>query len=98
MKATAGSRNVAYLLGVAFEYDGRAVVTDDLDGDGNVDLLVIEHKSGGGTGDNNDQILHVYQNAWRKPATGLGFGLVRWARDRHPSVPRSPSSRAPVRK
>ena len=66
--------NVAYLLGVAFEYDGRAVVADDLDGDGNVDLLVIEHRWGGGTSDNADrQILHVYQN--RLPDTGNWIGV-----------------------
>ena len=66
--------NVAYLLGVAFEYDGRAVVADDLDADGNVDLLVIEHTWGGGTSDNNDhQILHVYQN--RLPDTGNWIGV-----------------------
>ena len=33
--------NVAYLLGVALEDDARAVVTDDLDGDGHVELLVV---------------------------------------------------------
>ncbi len=36
--------DVAWLMGVAFEADSRAVVTDDLDGDGRVDLLVTEYK------------------------------------------------------
>ena len=39
--------DVAWLLGVAFEEDCRAVVTDDLDGDGRVDLLVTEYKTRG---------------------------------------------------
>lgn len=34
--------NVAFLMGVAYEFDGRAVVSDDLNGDGKVDLLVTE--------------------------------------------------------
>ncbi|MAM83920.1 MAG: hypothetical protein CL489_04745 [Acidobacteria bacterium] len=67
--------NVAYLLGVAFEYDGRAVVTDDLDADGHVDLLVIEYKSGGGTGDNNDHRLHVYQNRLAEAGNWIGVRL-----------------------
>lgn len=34
-----------HLLGVAFEFDGRAVVSDDLDGDGYLDLLVVRYES-----------------------------------------------------
>ncbi|HYG74220.1 MAG TPA: CRTAC1 family protein [Planctomycetota bacterium] len=34
--------NVAFLMGVAYEFDGRAVVSDDLNADGKVDLLVTE--------------------------------------------------------
>ncbi|MEC7769190.1 MAG: CRTAC1 family protein [Acidobacteriota bacterium] len=60
--------NVAYLLGVAFEYDARAVVTDDLDGDGHVDLLVVEFKW-----ETNDHTLHVYQN--RLPEAGNWIGV-----------------------
>jgi len=37
--------DVAWLMGVAFESDSRAVVTDDLDGDGRVDLLVTEYQT-----------------------------------------------------
>ena len=36
--------DVAWLMGVAFEADSRAVVSDDFDGDGRVDLLVTEYK------------------------------------------------------
>ena len=67
--------NVAYLLGVAFEYDGRAVVTEDLDADGNVDLLVMEFRSGGGAGDNNDHLLHVYQNRLVETGNWIGVRL-----------------------
>ena len=70
-----GFTNVAYLLGVAFEYDGRAVVTEDLDADGNVDLLVIEFRSGGGAGDNNDHRLHVYQNRLAETGNWIGVRL-----------------------
>jgi hypothetical protein len=34
--------NVAHLMGVAFEFDSRNVISDDLDGDGKMDLLVNE--------------------------------------------------------
>ena len=33
--------NVGYLMGVALENDSRNVLSDDLDGDGRVDLLVV---------------------------------------------------------
>jgi hypothetical protein len=36
--------DVAYLMGVAFQFDSRATVSGDLDGDGRVDMIV-EHKS-----------------------------------------------------
>jgi hypothetical protein len=37
--------NVAFLLGVGFEFDGRAVASDDLDNDGRRDLLVVRYVS-----------------------------------------------------
>ena len=52
--------NIAFLMGVAFEYDARSVVADDLDADGRVDLLVVEFIT---EGMNRDRFrLHVYQN------------------------------------
>jgi len=36
-----GFVNVAFLLGVGFEFDSRAVASDDLDNDGRRDLLVV---------------------------------------------------------
>lgn len=38
-----GFVDVAFLLGVAFEFDSRAVVSDDFDGDGRMDLAVVEN-------------------------------------------------------
>jgi hypothetical protein len=35
--------DVAWLLGVAFEFDSRAVVSDDIDSDGRMDLFVTEY-------------------------------------------------------
>ena len=75
MNEGGGFTDVAYLLGVAFEYDARAVVTEDLDADGNVDLLVIEFRSGGGAGDNNDHRLHVYQNRLAEAGNWIGVRL-----------------------
>ncbi len=68
-----GFTNVAFLLGVAFEYDGRAAVTDDLDGDGLVDLLTIEYRQQ----DNGDveYILHIYQNRFEDAGNWIGVRL-----------------------
>ena len=68
-----GFTNVAFLLGVAFEYDGRAAVTDDLDGDGLVDLLTIEYHQQ----DNGDveYILHIYQNRFEDAGNWIGVRL-----------------------
>jgi len=43
-RGQAGFVNVAFLLGLAFEFDARALLADDLDGDGRVDLLVQENR------------------------------------------------------
>ena len=39
--------NVAFLLGVGFEFDGRAVASDDLNNDGRRDLLTVRYSSNG---------------------------------------------------
>jgi hypothetical protein len=41
-----GFLNVAFLMGTAFEFDSRSVVSDDLDGDGRMDLVVVEFNYG----------------------------------------------------
>ena len=68
-----GFTSVAWLLGVGHEYDARAVVTDDLDADGRVDLIVVEDRWRDG------QILHVYRNSCRRRTTGSASGCARRA-------------------
>ena len=48
--------NVAFLMGVALEFDARAVLTHDIDQDGQIDLLVVENPRG------SPARLHVYRN------------------------------------
>jgi hypothetical protein len=68
-----GFTNISFLLGTAFEYDARAVVTDDLDADGRVDLLVVESKAGGPT--DSEYILHVYRNQLDGSGNWVGVRL-----------------------
>lgn len=73
-----GFVNIAWLLGVGFEYDGRAVVGDDLDGDGRVDLLVVEDRWRDG------QILHVYRNRLETGNHWIGVRLAEEGPGRSP--------------
>ena len=41
-EAGEGFLDVAFLMGAAFEFDSRCVISDDLDGDGRTDLVVYE--------------------------------------------------------
>ncbi|RBP50992.1 CRTAC1 family protein [Arenicella xantha] len=65
--------NIAYLMGVAFEYDARAVVTEDIDNDGRVDLLVVEHIASG-TNDTRYR-LHIYRNGLNEAGHWIGVQL-----------------------
>lgn len=51
-----GFVDVAFLLGVADEFDSRAAVSADLDRDGRMDILVTQDLGGQG------EVLHVYRN------------------------------------
>jgi hypothetical protein len=51
-----GFVDVAFLLGVADQFDSRSAVSADLDRDGLVDLLVTEHLGAEG------ETLHIYRN------------------------------------
>ncbi len=62
--------NVAHLMGVACEYDARAVVGADLDGDGRVDLLVVEKDFR-----RRQQTLHIYRNSWPGGNHWIGIAL-----------------------
>lgn len=68
-----GFVNIAYLLGISFEYDARSAVTEDLDGDGRVDLLVVEYKTEGLNKDSYN--LHVYQNILENAGNWIGLRL-----------------------
>jgi hypothetical protein len=59
-----GFVDVAFLLGVADQFDSRSAVSADLDRDGRVDLLVTEH-----LGTDGEQ-LHIYRNVLE---TGNGW-------------------------
>ena len=65
-----GFVNLGFLMGVGHEYDGRAVISDDLDGDGRRDLIVVEDLW------NDGQRLHVYRNELETPHHWIGVRLV----------------------
>ena len=65
-----GFENLAFLLGVAQEFDGRAVVSDDLDADGRMDLAVVEYRT-----DTMSQRLHVLRNEYESPRHWIGVRL-----------------------
>ncbi|MCH9023464.1 MAG: CRTAC1 family protein [Planctomycetes bacterium] len=54
--------NVAFLMGVAFEFDARGVISEDLDNNGFMDLLVVQHKSRPARG----EALYILQNTHPK--------------------------------
>ena len=66
--------NVAYLLGMGFEYDGRCVVSEDLDGDGKTDMLVSELRWDSATGDKHP-FVHVYRNRFESGNNWVGVRL-----------------------
>jgi hypothetical protein len=65
--------NIAYLMGVAFEYDARSVVTEDIDKDGRPDLLVVEHVAEGLN--KTSYRLHIYRNALSNAGHWVGVEL-----------------------
>jgi enediyne biosynthesis protein E4 len=62
--------DVGFLLGVAGEFDSRSVLTDDQDGDGLVDLLVVEYDT-----KTFGQRVHVYRNEWPNAGNWIGVRL-----------------------
>ncbi|MEO2169661.1 MAG: CRTAC1 family protein [bacterium] len=65
--------NVGFLMGVADEIDGRAVVADDLDLDGRVDLIVVEHDFAAGK---TTPRLHLLRNQWPQENNWIGVSLA----------------------
>jgi hypothetical protein len=64
-----GFSDVAFLLGVADEFDARSAVSADLDLDGRVDLVVVEDHGAAG------QKLHVYRNRLETGNSWIGVRL-----------------------
>jgi hypothetical protein len=61
--------NVAFLLGVADSFDGRSALSEDLDLDGRVDLIVVEDRGLKG------QKLHVLRNQLETGNAWIGIQL-----------------------
>jgi hypothetical protein len=66
-----GFVNVAHLMGVAFEFDSRNVIGDDFDGDGKVDILVVEKQL-----TQQARYLHVLKNDWPSQHNWVGVRLA----------------------
>jgi hypothetical protein len=60
--------NVAYLMGVASEADCRSALSDDVDGDGRVDLVFEESDW-----QNGRHIFHVMRNEWPTQLNWIGL-------------------------
>ncbi len=73
-----GFTNIAFLMGVADQFDGRAALSDDLDGDGRMDLLVVEDRWQKG------QVLHVYRNVLEQEHHWIGIRLQEEGPGRSP--------------
>ncbi|MFP6874442.1 MAG: CRTAC1 family protein [Verrucomicrobiales bacterium] len=76
-----GFSNIGFLMNVALSKDCRGVVSDDLDGDGLVDLLVIEQWQKENF--KNGQILHVYKNNTDLKNNWIGVRLREQGRQGH---------------
>ncbi|MCK6473870.1 MAG: CRTAC1 family protein [Planctomycetes bacterium] len=61
--------NTAWLFGVAFEFDSRLVLDEDLDGDGRRDLLLTEQLR-------NGTRLRVYRNEFPEAGRWIGARLL----------------------
>jgi ASPIC and UnbV/FG-GAP-like repeat len=71
---------VAHLMGVALEVDSRNVVSDDVDGDGQVDLLVTSYEPWPET----KQTLRVYRNTLNAPGNWIGVRFREEGQGRSP--------------
>lgn len=65
-----GFLNASFLLGAAFEFDSRAVASEDLDADGLPDLLVAEYRTS-----ERYQRLHVLENRHETANHWIGIRL-----------------------
>ena len=74
----AGFTNVAFLAGVADSFDSRSAISEDLDADGRVDLVVVEDHGAEG------QRLHVYRNTLETDRNWIGVRLREQGGGRSP--------------
>ena len=65
--------NIAFLMGVAFEFDARGVISEDIDNDGFVDLLIVQNKNYPAKG----EALHIYLNTHPKQSDNNNWIGVR---------------------
>ncbi|HUG69340.1 MAG TPA: CRTAC1 family protein [Pirellulaceae bacterium] len=65
-----GYVNLAFLMGIASEFDTRAVVSNDIDSDGRQDLLVVEASRG------RPAVLHVFRNNLVTNSHWIGVRLI----------------------
>ena len=73
-----GFLDVAFLLGVADQFDSRSAVSADIDRDGRVDLLVTEHLGTDG------EKLHIYRNVLDTGNAWIGVELREQGNGRSP--------------
>ena len=71
-----GFVDVAWLMGVAYEYDARSVVSNDLDADGRPDLLVLEERWMPASGEPRRHYVHVMRNEWPGKRRWIGAHLA----------------------
>ncbi len=74
-EGSSGFANVAWLLGMAHEYDSRSVVSNDLDADGRTDLLVVEQQWLPDSREVFRQFVHVLRNEWPGERRWIGAHL-----------------------
>jgi hypothetical protein len=65
-----GFDEIGFLMGVAYEFDTRGIVADDIDADGLVDLLIVQRPVG------RPAILHVVRNRVAEPGNWIGVRLT----------------------
>ena len=74
--------NVAFLLGVGSEFDSRAAASEDIDGDGRPDLLVVEYRSD--RLGHAEYVLHVFRNEIADRGHWIGLRLEESTYGRSP--------------
>ena len=74
--------NVSFLVNAAQEYDSRALVGEDLSGDGRVDILMIEKVFEQGR--EKAEYLRILYNVWDQPGNWVGVRLHEHGRGYSP--------------